>query len=110
MSVADNINILEICGVNSNGINDITNELGINGKLKRKVKSLSGGEKQRVAIARALVKNPEIMLADEPTGSLNFEIGDAIIKKMLECSKGKLLIAVTHDTRLVKYFDYVIEL
>jgi putative ABC transport system ATP-binding protein len=63
-----------------------------------------------VAIARALVKKPDIILADEPTGNLNFAIGEQVIKALTEISKGKTLIAVTHDERLAKYFDYVINM
>ena len=73
-------------------------------------KDLSGGEKQRVAIARAIVKKPEIILADEPTGNLNFSIGEAVIKQLVEISKGKTLIAVTHDERLGKYFDCTVDM
>ena len=110
MSVEDNIRVLEMCGIKSHDFKNITAELGIGDKTKRRVKNLSGGEKQRVAIARALVKNPDIILADEPTGSLNYEIGDAIVKRLLNCTKGKLLIMVSHDVRFVGYFDVVIDL
>ena len=110
MSVEDNIRVLEICGIQSKDLSGVAAELGIEDKLKRRVKNLSGGEKQRVAIARALVKQPEIILADEPTGSLNFEIGDAIVKKLIECAAGKILIMVSHDIRLAEYFDVVIDL
>jgi putative ABC transport system ATP-binding protein len=57
-----------------------------------------------------LVKNPDIILADEPTGSLHYEIGDAIIRKLIECTKGKLLIMVSHDTRMAGSFDVVIDI
>jgi len=110
MTVEDNIRILEICGIKSINLAEIVQDLGISDKLKRRVRNLSGGEKQRVAIARTLVKNPQIMLADEPTGSLNYEIGDIIVKKLIECSKGKILIVVSHDTRLIDHFDVVIDL
>lgn len=110
MSVEDNIRILEICGIKSKDLQAVVADLEIPDKLSRKVKNLSGGEKQRVAIARALVKQPEIILADEPTGSLNHEIGDSIIRKLIECSKGKIIITVSHDTRFIEYFDCVIDL
>lgn len=110
MTVEDNIRILEICGIKSRDFHDVVSELDIEDKLKRKVRGLSGGEKQRVAIARALVKNPDIILADEPTGSLNFEIGDIVIRKLLDCTKGKLCIMVSHDTRLCQFFDVTIDL
>jgi len=110
MTVEDNIRVLEMCGIKTKNLLSITEELEIANKLKRKVRTLSGGEKQRVAIARALVKEPEIILADEPTGSLHYKISDIIVKKLIECSRGKTLLVVSHDTRLVQYFDEVIEL
>ena len=110
MTVADNIGILRLEGVDVSGMDEVLRELGIYEKKKSKIKHLSGGQKQRVAIARALVKKPDIILADEPTGNLNFAIGEQVIKALTEISKGKTLIAVTHDERLAKYFDYVINM
>ncbi len=110
MTVMDNINILRLEGVNTSASDEILRQLDIYDKRYKKVKHLSGGEKQRVAIARAIVKKPEIILADEPTGNLNFEIGEAVICQLIEISKGKTLIAVTHDERLGKYFDCIIDM
>ena len=56
------------------------------------------------------MKMPDIILADEPTGNLNFEIGEAVIQQLLEVSRGKTLIAVTHDERLAKYFDHTVDM
>ena len=70
----------------------------------------SGGERQRVAIARAFVKAPDIILADEPTGNLNYEIGRSVVEQMLAIARGKTLIAVTHDDRLAPLFDCVIDM
>ena len=110
MTVMDNIEILRLERVDTSGAADILAKLGLLDKKNKKVKHLSGGEKQRVAIARAIVKRPDIILADEPTGNLNFEIGEAVIRQLLEVSKGKTLIAVTHDDRLGKYFDHIIDM
>ena len=110
MTVMDNINILRLEHVDTSRSDEILGKLGMLEKKNKKVKHLSGGDRQRVAIARAIVKMPEIILADEPTGNLNFEIGEAVIKELLEISKGKTLIAVTHDERLGKYFDYTIDM
>ena len=110
MTVMDNIGILKLEKVDISGIDDILESLEILDKKNKKVKHLSGGEKQRVAIARAIVKKPEIILADEPTGNLNFSIGEAVIKQLVEISKGKTLIAVTHDERLGKYFDCTVDM
>ena len=110
MSVIDNINILRLEKVDTSAADEVLESLGILDKKHKKVKNLSGGEKQRVAIARAIVKKPDIILADEPTGNLNFAIGEAVIKELVDVSKGKTLIAVTHDDRLSKYFDYTIDM
>ena len=110
MTVIDNINILKLERVDTSAADEVLASLGILDKKNKKVKHLSGGEKQRVAIARAIVKKPDIILADEPTGNLNFAIGEAVIRQLIEISKGKTLIAVTHDERLGKYFDCTIDM
>lgn len=110
MTVMDNINILRLEGVDTSAAEETLKNLGMYEKRNKKVKHLSGGEKQRVAIARAIVKMPDIILADEPTGNLNFEIGEAVIKQLIGISGGKTLIAVTHDERLGKYFDVTIDM
>jgi putative ABC transport system ATP-binding protein len=110
MTVADNIGILRLEGIDVSGLDELLRSLDIAEKKNAKIKHLSGGQKQRVAIARALVKRPDIILADEPTGNLNFAIGEQVIQKLIEVSKGKTLIAVTHDDRLAKYFDKVVDM
>ena len=110
MTVADNIGILRLEGVDVSDMDDMLRALDIFEKKNAKIKHLSGGQKQRVAIARALVKRPDIILADEPTGNLNFAIGEQVIKALVTASQGKTLIAVTHDDRLAKYFDEVIDM
>ena len=110
MTVMDNIGILRLEGVDTSSSPRLLETLGIGDKKNAKVKHLSGGQKQRVAIARALVKSPDIILADEPTGNLNFAIGEQVIRELTRISAGKTLIAVTHDDRLSKYFDAVIDM
>lgn len=110
MTVIDNINILKLENIDVSDIDAILDQLGILNKKNKKIKYLSGGEKQRVAIARAIVKKPDIILADEPTGNLNFTIGESVIKELITISSGKTLIAVTHDERLGKYFDYIVDM
>ena len=110
MTVMDNINILRLEGVRTAGATRLLDELGILDQRNKKVKHLSGGQKQRVAIARALCKQPDIILADEPTGNLNFAIGEQVIRQLIEVSRGKTLIAVTHDDRLAKYFDVTVDM
>ena len=110
MTVADNIGILRLEGVDISRMDNMLQALDIHDKKNARIKHLSGGQKQRVAIARALVKKPDLILADEPTGNLNFAIGEQVIRKLVEVSKRKTLIAVTHDDRLAKYFDEVIDM
>ena len=110
MTVEDNINVLRLEGVKTDRMDEILSSLGILAKKKKKVARLSGGERQRVAIARAFVKAPDIILADEPTGNLNYEIGSAVVKQMLEIARGKTLIAVTHDDRLAPLFDCIVDM
>lgn len=108
MTVEDNINILRLERVDVSGMDDLLSELGIRDKKRRRVRSLSGGEKQRVAIARALIKRPGIILADEPTGNLNYETGRRIMEDMTQSARGRTLIAVTHDDRLCDLFDHTL--
>ena len=110
MSVADNIQILRLEGVDTGGMDALLDALGILKLKRRKVKRLSGGEKQRVAIARALIKKPRIILADEPTGNLNFATGEAVMAQLLENAGVGTLIAVTHDDRLARRFDRVMDM
>lgn len=110
MSVRDNIEILRLEGVDTSGMDVLLDRLGILRLKRRRAGRLSGGEKQRVAIARALIKNPTVILADEPTGNLNYEIGAEIIRQLLENARGGTLIAVTHDERLAPQFDHVLDM
>lgn len=110
MTVADNIDLLRIEKVDTSGMDALLDTLGILNLKKRRVNRLSGGEKQRVAIARALVKGPEIILADEPTGNLNYAIGREVVEALLRAGKGKTLICVTHDDRLAPMFDEIIDM
>jgi len=89
----------------------IAKELEIEDRLYHKPKELSGGEQQRVAIARALVTDPEIILADEPTGSLDEKTGKQILKILSDLNKiGKTVIIVTHDLELSRKANRVITL
>lgn len=92
-------------------VNQILRKVDLDGYGNRKTNELSGGQKQRVAIARALVKNPEIILADEPTGALDSNTGIQIFNILKELSNEKLVIVVSHDREFAeKYGDRVIEL
>lgn len=92
-------------------INSILKEVDLEGYGNRKPNELSGGQKQRVAIARALVKNPEIIMADEPTGALDSNTGRQVFDTLKKLSKDKLVIIVSHDREFSEqYADRIIEL
>ena len=78
---------------------------------KTRVSLLSGGEKQRVAIVRALVNEPDIILADEPTGALDSVTGQEVIKILREiCDSGKTVIVVTHDKNIAQSCDRILHM
>lgn len=91
-------------------------KVGLGEQIHKKPNQMSGGQMQRVAIARALVNNPDILLADEPTGALDTETSIQIMELLKEISKDRLIIMVTHNpelaknysTRIVKLLDGVI--
>jgi putative ABC transport system ATP-binding protein len=90
----------------------VLTDLGLGGKLNLKPKELSGGEKQRVAIARALLGNPEVLLADEPTASLDSTAGSQIcdlLRRMCD-ERRYTTVVVSHDPRWTKYADRVVTL
>lgn len=79
--------------------------VGLKNKMKNKPSELSGGEQQRVSLARALVNNPEIIIADEPTGNVDPELSHEIIELLTEINaKGTTVIVVTHEHDLVREF------
>ncbi len=92
-------------------VNDILTEVDLNGYGQRKPNTLSGGQKQRVAIARALIKDPKIIMADEPTGALDSETGKQVFETLKKLSKKRLVIVVSHDREFAEqYGDRIIEL
>jgi len=90
---------------------EVLEKVGLKDQMKKKPNQMSGGQMQRVAIARALINDPDILLADEPTGALDSETSIQIMEILKEISKDKLIIMVTHNPELAeKYANRTIRL
>jgi putative ABC transport system ATP-binding protein len=85
---------------------ELLEKLGLGNRLNHKPSQLSGGQKQRVAIARALANNPEVILADEPTGNLDSKSGEQVMEIFNQLhQEGKTLVIVTHDRQIASHAE-----
>lgn len=113
-NVEDNIALaLELQGKpkDREKINSLLKEVELEQFAKRKPNTLSGGQKQRIAIARALVKDPQIIMADEPTGALDSATGKQVFDTLKKLSETRLVIVVSHDREFAEiYGDRIVEL
>jgi putative ABC transport system ATP-binding protein len=109
LSAADNIEIARyIAGRNTNTdpqFLEVLKLLGLSDRLNHKPRALSGGEQQRVAIARAIVNNPSILLADEPTGNLDTENSDTVLRLLRDLNQrlGQTILMITHNPEAAAY-------
>ncbi len=116
LSVLENVQVPQYLAArghrSSKKAKEVVDMLGIGDKVKTKIGSLSGGEQQRVAIARALIQEPQIIFADEPTGSLDYENGIKILELLKRINKecGVTIILVTHDKNIAHMTDRTIYL
>jgi putative ABC transport system ATP-binding protein len=102
----------KISGLASGNLNELSEKCGIKDLLKRKPGELSEGEKQRAGICRALITSPQLVLADEPTSSLDPERGRSVTELLIEgCrSRNASLVMVTHDHTLLDLFDRSVDI
>ena len=90
---------------------DLLGRVGLGDRLDHTPDQLSGGQKQRVAIARALINQPDVLLADEPTGNLDRDTGVKILEEVRQiCERGVAVVAVTHDELVTEYADRTVRL
>ena len=91
---------------------DLLEAVGLGHRLDHRPWQLSGGEQQRIAIARALIKDPVVVLADEPTGELDRKTGDEIYKilRSMQADRQTTLVVVTHDRRFIRPDDMTLEI
>lgn len=100
----------EASGAKDEDIDLILHRLNIYEKKNERIENLSGGQKQRVAIARALMGNPQIILADEPTGALDRKNSTEIMELLKEISKERLVLVITHDQKICEFADKTISI
>jgi putative ABC transport system ATP-binding protein len=102
----------ELSGASQTEADGLLDEVGLHGLGDRFPSELSGGQQQRVAIARALAKKPKLLLADEPTGALDHETGQQVVKLLKSMAKSAscAVVVVTHDEDMTRHADRVVRL
>lgn len=102
LTVAENIEVVSNISKNPLKTDEVLSAVGLFDKKNRFPRELSGGEQQRVSIARAIVKNPKLLLCDEPTGALDFQTSRSILKLLQEVNKkyGTTILMITHNSAI----------
>jgi putative ABC transport system ATP-binding protein len=102
LTVAENIEVVSNISKNPLNIDEVLSAVGLSDKKNRFPRELSGGEQQRVSIARAIVKNPKLLLCDEPTGALDFETSRGVLALLqkLNAQLGTTILMITHNSAI----------
>ncbi len=102
LTVAENIEVVSNISKKPFKTDEVLSAVGLSDKKNRFPRELSGGEQQRVSIARAIVKNPKLLLCDEPTGALDFQTSRSILKLLQEVNKeyGTTILMITHNSAI----------
>lgn len=110
LTALENVELVKSLSDNPLDSDEIMREVGLSERKSNFPAQLSGGEQQRVAIARALVKNPLLLLCDEPTGALDYKTGKLILKVLYDINKNtnKTIIVITHNAAIAAMADRVI--
>ena len=110
LTVEDNIKIA-VPRVSSEAVGAVLADVGLGGTEKRTVSELSGGEQQRIALARLILAEPKIVLADEPTGALDEENSQLVLKKLRQfVQNGAVVVVATHSSYIAENADTVVKL
>lgn len=110
LTALENVRLNESIALNPLDSEEVLDGVGLKQRMRNFPSQLSGGEQQRVAIARAIVKNPTLLLCDEPTGALDSKTGGKIIKLLRDISKKyeKIVVIVTHNSKIAQVADRVL--
>lgn len=111
LTVEENVNLIKDVTKNTKNAKDVIKEVGLSKHMNKFPQELSGGEQQRVSIARAVMKNPKILLCDEPTGALDSNTGKEVLKLLKkQCDNDTTVIIVTHNSLIAEIADKVIHI
>lgn len=112
LTVKENVELASAVAPDALDPTEVLQEVGLAARMDNFPAQLSGGEQQRVAIARALAKNPKLVLADEPTGALDYETGKQVLKLLQDVSRkrGQTVLIITHNAAIAPMADRVIRI
>lgn len=111
LTVAENIDVVANISDAPRGVDEVLAAVGLSDKKHRFPRELSGGEQQRVSIARAIVKNPRLLLCDEPTGALDLEASRGVLSLLLQANAtGTTILMITHNSAIAGLADTVFKM